>query len=492
MGIGTTLRRREPVGIGRRRGRGRPRPVARRSWALVALFVGSFLLLKLPWLALPYHWDEAGAYISPALWLSDAGLHRAVPGLHPPGRFFGHPTGLYLGLASFYRVFGHSIWLTHLVAATLGAAALYLTYRVGERIGGSSSGFVSALFLLLNPLFFAQAGLMHGDMAVAALGLAATLFYLDERRVPYFATAIALLLAKETGLGIVVGIAAYHVLFRSDRPGRVREAFGFASPALVLAAFFAASSMTTGQFVNNPYFETRALASLSFSKVRWVTRWLFVEQSRWILTALTIAGLTLGREAYRRRELPLLAFVVLPFWGAFGILYALPRYLLPAFPFLSVAAGLAAVALGRKAKLVPLAAIVAAGLSFALTIDGVHEGPGAHENNLEYVDVVETHRQLAAWLEAHHPGAVIAAGWPLRQVLRAPRLGYVSVPLDAAETHESPEILAWTAQGSAFNHSLIARAEAERWELLARFENGGKVAAAFGRPPHGPVRRRLE
>lgn len=466
--------------------------MARRSWALAALFFGSFVLLKLPLLALPYHWDEAGAYVSRALWLADSGLHRALPGFHPPTQFFGHPPGLYLLLASVYRVFGHSIWLTHLVAATLGAATFYLTFRVGERIGGAAAGFVSALLLLLNPLFFAQAGLMHGDMAVAALGLAATLFYLEERPLPYFVSAIALLLAKETGIAIVVGIAAYHAVVRSDRPRHLREAILLATPGLVLAAFFAASWMTTGRLVNNSYFETNTLVSLSFAKVRWVSRWLFVEQGRWVLTALTVAALAFGRREYRYRELPLLALVVLPFWGAFGVLYALPRYLLPAFPFLSVAAGLAVVSLGRMWKLIPVVAFVAVGASFALTIDGAHEGRGSHENNLEYVDVVETHRELAAWLEAHHQGAAIAAGWPLRQVLREPSLGYVSAPLDSVATDELPEILAWTAQGDAFTQSLLARAEAERWQILERFENGGKVAAAFGRPARRSVRPGLQ
>ncbi|MDG2304071.1 MAG: glycosyltransferase family 39 protein [Candidatus Binatia bacterium] len=463
----------------------------RRSRALAALSFGSLFVLKLPLLALPYHWDEAGAYVSRALWLADSGLHRALPGLHPPTQFFGHPPGLYLLLASAYRLFGHSIWLTHLVAVTLGATTLYLTFRVGERIGGSAAAFVSALFLLLNPLFFAQAGLMHGDMAVAALGLAATLFYLEERRLPYFVSAVALLLAKETGLGIVVGIAVYHALVRSDRPRHLREAVVLATPGLMLAAFFAASWITTGRLLNNSYFDTNTLVTLSFEKVRWVSRWLFVEQGRWILTACTVVALTFGRREYRFRELPLLALVVIPFWAAFGALYVLPRYLLPAFPFLSVAAGLGVVALGRRWKLVPVVAVIAAGASFALTIDGTREGSGSYENNLEYVDVVETHRELAAWLEAHHQGAVIAAGWPLGQVLREPRLGYVSVPLNSASTHQHPEILAWTAQGDAFTQSLVARAEGERWEILERFENGGKVAAAFGRPARRPVRRHL-
>lgn len=449
------------------------------AWPVAVALLGAFFMLKLPVLDLPYHWDEGGAYVTPALWLSEVGLHRVLPGWHPPSLFFGHPPGIYLGLASLYAVFGHSIWLTHLVAIGLGGMTLYLTFRIGEAVGGTRAAIFAALLLLLDPLFFAQAGLMHGDMAVAAMGLLAVLFYLQERFTAYVATAVVLVLAKETGLGVVGGVVAYHFFFRSDRPARLQEAAMLASPALALGVFFVATWLTTGRLVDNPYFEDRALFGVSWERFRHATRWLFAEQGRWIPTLSVAAALVALRGSFVRRELALLGLLLLPFWIAFSVLYFLPRYLLPALPALCIAAGIALNGLGQQRRLVPFAALAAAALVFGLEVTGDHDSPGSHEVNLEYVDVVEVHRSAARWIETNRPGARIAAAWPLRAVLKRPALGYVEGPLTVVGPGEEADLLAWSAQGEARNRLLVERARREHWRVRKSFERRGKSVVIF-------------
>lgn len=476
-GAGGPLRERAPLGFGMS-------GVPGTSWAL-GLGLVAFLFAKASVLSVPYYWDEAGAYVSPALWLADAGLVHALPGMHPPTQFFGHPPGTYFGLAVLYQLFGHSIWLTHAVAIGLAMATLHLTFRVGELIEGPFAGLLSALLLALNPLFFAQAGMMHGDMSVAVLGLAATLFYLQGRFALYAIAAVAAVLCKETGLAIVAGVSAYHLLFGRNRPRWLREMAWLASPGLALAAFFLATWMTSGQMLNNPYFTDNALLVPSADQLRFFARWLLVEQGRWVLVVSIAAGLVGVPGLARRPELALLALLVLPFCAAFSLIYFLPRYLLPTTPYFSIAAATALVGLGRMSKLIPAVAVFLAIAIFAAEAPGRSERAGNYELNLGYVEVAQAHAAAAKWLSQNRSESRIGAAWPLSMVLRNPNLGYVTRPLHVVDPRAEAEILAWSAQGEAANNRLLARARNEGRPVLATFGRGNRVAVVFGPPPSG-------
>ncbi len=453
----------------------------------IAALLAVFLIAKLPTLATPYYWDEAAAYVMPALWLADEGLHHALPGLHPPSKFFGHPPGIYVAMAALYRVFGHDIRVTHAFAVALAVGALYLTYRVGRVVAGAEAGLLAAVLLALSPLFFAQAGLLHGDMTVTALGLAATLFYLQERRALYLITATALVLSKETGIGIVAAIGAYHVLFRNERPERIREAALLFTPAIALAAFFAATWLTTGQVLNNPYFAENSLGAASIAQLRSVSAWLFERQGRWILTVATALAL-FERPPLGDNKPTLMAILVLPFWLAFSLIYFLPRYLLAVFPYVCILAATALVASSRRSRWIPVAALLGTALLFAREVTGERATVGNYEMNLGYVEVVNVHVAAARWLEENHAQVSIGAAWPLSLVLSHPRLGYVDKPLDitsAADRGEHPDLLVWSSPGGSENRELLARATSEGWRPVQRFGRGAKTAVVFA-PPKAP------
>lgn len=468
-----------------------PAPRSRRADRLyqlgIAALLAVFLIAKLPTLATPYYWDEAAAYVMPALWLADEGLHHALPGLHPPSKFFGHPPGTYAALAALYRVFGHDIRVAHAFAVALAVTALYLTYRVGRVVAGAEAGLLAAVLLALSPLFFAQAGMLHGDMTVTALGLAATLFYLQDRTRLYLLTATALVLSKETGVGIVAAIGAYHLLFRRERPARIREAALLLAPASALIAFFAATWLTSGQLLNNPYFAEHSLGAASQAQFRSVSAWLFERQGRWILTLVTaLAFFELPR--LDDKKLALMAILVLPFWLAFSLIYFLPRYLLAVFPYLCILAATALVALKRRGRWIPVAALLGTALIFAREVTGEGGAHGNYEMNLGYVQVVNVHVAAARWLETNHARSRIGAAWPLSLVLSHPRLGYVVEPLDIVpfiDQGERPDLLVWSSPGGSENRALLARASSAGWRPVKRFGSGAKTAVVFA-PPTAP------
>ncbi len=451
------------------------------------LVVAIFVLAKLPVLNLPYYWDEAVAYVLPSLWLADAGLDHAFPGRHFSGRFYGHPPLIYLTLASLYQVFGHAIWLTHTVAIGLGAACLYLTYRVGWLLGGSVVGGLAMSLLLLDPMFFAQAGMMHGDMIVAALGLATVLLYLQSRWAAMMCCAVLVVLGKETGIGIVAAISAYHLLFRRDRPNYIAETVAHASPAAVLAVFLGATWLATGRLVDNHYFNENALTTVSLANISETSWWLFVNQGRWILPCAIGGALLLVPKAFARREVALLVLLILPFWAAFSVLFFLPRYLLPAMPYLCIAAGLALAALGRRfGRGVPVAALAAVAMLFARDLPGNRDEPSNYEFNLGYVEVVNSQRALASWIEANHPDATISVAWPLNMNLELPALGYVTRRMSVVGPTEDAQLLGLSAPGDPRHSKLRDRIREEQRKIVRSFGEGNRVAEVFG-PGSGSV-----
>lgn len=398
----------------------------------VVLVLGAIVLAaKLPTLATPYHWDET-LWIGLAHKLAGLPLWHVLPGWHPPTLFGGRPPGLYLPLAALFKMTGPSIWLSHLAIAAFAVVGVVFTYRLGALLYGRRAGIFAALFLFLNPLYFAQAGMFVADLPVAACGVASVYWALRRRYVPYLVFAVALVLLKETALAIVFAVSAY-VLVREWRRGiahAVGAAVLSATPLLLMGLYYTAQKLTSGSFFVQYAEQFDWLQpGLALGQLRTITRWLFVEQSRWIFTALIAAHLVGNPTARRRPELLLFGLITLCSGYAFSVLYLLPRYLLPVMPYLCVLAA------GALVELFPSRAVhvtLGAGmvLLLALRLPGT-ERPGNREWDLGYLAAVQTYAATAARLERDHSGARILATWPLTVYLRRPELGYVSAPLQA-------------------------------------------------------------
>src|SRR5580692_12799952 len=96
--------------------------------AALALIV---FLAHLPYLGLPYFWDELGQFVPAALDILRDGAwipHSTVPNAHPPG--------VMAYLALIWRAAGYSITATRLAMLALAAAAVVFTYMLGERLAG--------------------------------------------------------------------------------------------------------------------------------------------------------------------------------------------------------------------------------------------------------------------------------------------------------------------------------------------------------------------
>jgi hypothetical protein len=129
-----------------------------RRLPIFLFFAALVFISKLSILDVPHYWDEM-AWVSQAHWLSQVDLFRALPGLRAPDAFWGHPPGLHLTLASIAKVFGYSVVLSHLIPVCFAFLGVWFIYLLGSRLYDAKTGFFSALFLFLSPMYFAQSGM---------------------------------------------------------------------------------------------------------------------------------------------------------------------------------------------------------------------------------------------------------------------------------------------------------------------------------------------
>lgn len=398
-----------------------------------ALFLGIFavlqLLLHLPYLKLPYFWDEMGQFIPASLDIWQKGAWVPVsttPNVHPPG--------VMAYLAGVWTVFGYSIPVTRCAMLLLSSLLLLFTFllaiEVYKRVTVPMRGapaFAAVGLLLLSPLVVSQSMLAQLDMPAAAGSVAALYFYLRGRLWWCVAACTLLVLAKETGI-LFPGLFFLEAAWRR----RWVAAAAYTIPALALAAWLIYLRAHTGTLLGDSGFEHYNLwfqlhpVRLPLTLFRRVF-YLFADNFH-------IAGTFALLWAFRRTRL-----FDAPIWRGLATVFvlhvllvsmlggaALERYLLPVLPLLYIAIAGAWAVLPRKPATIS-AVLLFAGFGAGSLFNP--PWPYPFENNLSVVDFVTLHREAANYVELHYSGETIASAWPFPDGLRRPEFGYVSKPL---------------------------------------------------------------
>jgi len=395
---------------------------------LCALVVAS----KLPVLATPYYWDET-LWIGFAHKLARGDLWEVLPGLHEPFRFGNRPPGLFLPMAALFQVAGASISLSHAFVVCFAVVGVWYTYRLAALWFGREAGVLAALFLFLNATYFAQSAMFLADLPAAALAVAAVYYGVQRRFGAYFACAVYLIFIKETAMAVVGALAAWAFLVETRTSLRTAVADGarYAAPLLVVVPWYAGQWLATGHAFVRYEFEFEPFAGglrAALDQLPYVHRWVVWEQGRWLFSAVILAAL--ARPAFRRREVLLVALIVVAAGYGFTLLYFLPRYVLPVAPFFFAAGAGALVELLRDRRL----RLGAAAAILLMLVRGLEEDPprGNREWNMGYLDVVRTHREACAFIERELGGHAVQARFPFVALLSRPELGYVTAPLDVS------------------------------------------------------------
>ncbi len=449
-------------------------PTLARSHLLVfGVVFAALVALHLPYLTLPYFWDELGQFIPASLdilrdfaWVP----HSTVPNVHPPG--------VMAYLAAVWKVLGYSVIATRLAMLAVAAAGVYATFILCIRMCRTVPGvpaFTAAGLLIITPLFYTQSMLAQLDMPAMTLTAVSLLLFLDKRYTWCVAACTALVLVKETGAIAPVVFAGW-MMWR-DRDWK--RAAWFALPLVALSIWLVVLWRATGHILGDSGFAHYNVA-YQLHPVRLVATllrrlyFLFLADFRWIATFVILLALRKTRYFYRWEWTVAALYagghvlLVSIFGGA-----ALERYLLPVFPLLYIAAATGWAALIPKWRYASQA-VVAAGLFAGLYWNPPFPFP--LENNLAMVDFVELQRAAAEYVDRMAPNATVASAWPYTGALRNPDMGFTKHAYKVVETSDfhSANVIQACKEGRPDVLIVYARTWEPHWGVL-----GNRVVQQF-------------
>lgn len=446
------------------------------SWFVI------ILLLKFHILNLPYHWDELGAYIQPTHWLAQGSLFRVLPGFHPPYMFYGHPPGIYLSLASIYKIFGESIWISHMYVIAIAFLGVYFVYLLGKQLCNRFVGIWASVLLFFSPIYFSQSGMVTGDIVMTSFALM-TLYYLFKRKyIPYLLSGFCLVMIKESSLAIIVAAIIYLYITEKESPQVRTIMFKYAVPILPIIIFFILQKISTGVFLPNRGFISNDFICFDvisiYAKLTEVVKWIFYNQYRWVLTSIILICFLIKRKIFYKKELIVYLLITIFTTLAFSFIYFLPRYILSVLPLLCIVSALAIETLfnNRKLQILSVALIL---YLFVGAFYGDGKGRGSFENNMEYLDVVYTHKEACKYIENNYSNKKIFALWPLNQGLANPYLGYVDKPIITTSPKKPCDVYVYSPQSDLEKEKLEESMKLRNLKLEKKFEKNGKYVEIY-------------
>lgn len=458
-----------------------------RSFLLAgAAFVAFLFASHLPFLNVPFYWDELGQFVPAALDIFQKGAwvpKSTVPNVHPPG--------VMAYLAAVWSIAGYSIATTRLAMLAMAAVGVVVTLRLGVAMGLSMrASALAAGFLGVSPLFFSQSMMAQLDMPAMVFLALALLLFLEGRLLAGVVASMALVMMKETG---IIAPALFGVWLWMER--RRREAMWFLLPILPLVIWLAVLNRETGHLFGNAAF-TQYNVWYPLHPVRLVLAlarrvyYLFVGTGHWIGTIAVVVALRLTMM-FRTRAWRIVACLVTGHVILVSVMggAVLERYLVPILPFLYIGFAAALWSYSMRWRIVSATALGAALIAGSFVNPPY---PFPLENNLAFVDFVELHAEAAGYLEAHVPAGKIATTFPLASALRRPEYGYVGHRMHMREIDDF----------SAKNVAALAREDvaaivlySTAWDPLGLMENPRWIAFIeryYGyEPPVGPEEIRV-
>jgi 4-amino-4-deoxy-L-arabinose transferase-like glycosyltransferase len=268
------------------------------------------------------------------------------------------------------------------VTAMVGAATVWLVYRMGREAVSERVGLLAAALLAVLPVHVRDSHFMLANVPLTALTtLAVYLAMRMEQTRPWLAGAAAGLAAAAGYGGALVIVAAVIASFIRREPMALRlQACGIAlfaaASAFLLATPYVFLDLPT--FLNSFAVEmARLAAARRAAPAGWMTSLTALAESTWVWLLFAVAGIviigtSLTRRAGRVRWLPVLGFTLLFSVVLARYATAAARHALPMAPILCLAAAVGIDGLARLLTSVPVlrrhALRVVVPIALALTV----------------------------------------------------------------------------------------------------------------------------
>ncbi len=398
---------------------------------VIIIFIG----VKIPFLSLPYYWDEAWIY-APAIRTMEETKLGILPNSLPPELSRGHPLLFHFLGAIWMTAFGTSVTAGHLFPLLLSVLLFAAVYLFGKKIFLSDkAGFTAAFVLALQPIFLAQSGLLLPEVMLALFSLLTFYFYLDNKRILYVFAGILMLFTKETGLTVIATLLLWTLLeamFSID--GKKWKKFFVSSiiialPLIPFIAYLAYQNMLQGWFI---FPEHIGLISGSpaeiLGKAERYLVYIFIHQGRNILTFSTIIALLVvpfsGRtlEPNESKAVLVLLLYIFVYLIFSSLNFYSDRFTMSVIPVLAL---LFAFSINKALDFnwVPwVVLVIVAGLQW----QEINKRSSC-DHNLGYADEVETNQKAIAYCEEKSlQDNIFYGNFLMERYMENPYSGYVT------------------------------------------------------------------
>ncbi|PQJ09698.1 hypothetical protein CJD36_017355 [Flavipsychrobacter stenotrophus] len=327
---------------------------------LTALMLLLFLLYKLPFMALPYYYDEAWPYAVAIRTVHANGL-SLLPTALDPELSRGHPVMFHFLGASWMRVFGTSLWSGHSFAMVISVLTAVFTYKFGQRFFSDRIGAVAVLLLISQALFISHSAFLLPEMPMALWTILCFWFFFRRKKVAFVICAAAMLLTKESGAVLICSLALSELVdFFMGKERKfidlVKRELLIGYPVAIAFIYFLAQKIIYGWFLFPFYMNNLKSGLASFLEdLASGTAFIFVYEGRNGLMFFVLVGIIMLWLSKKVNIPPhqkkicwyLFSFVLL--YIVFSTYnYYMPRYLTAVFPaFIIVCAFIVDSAFGK-------------------------------------------------------------------------------------------------------------------------------------------------
>jgi 4-amino-4-deoxy-L-arabinose transferase-like glycosyltransferase len=401
---------------------------------LLAIIV-IFIIIKIPYLSLPFYWDEAWVY-GPALRLMEANKLSLLPDALPIYYSRGHPLLFHFMGALWLRIFGTSLIASHTYALTISIALIISVYYFCKKLFSKEVGLIACIFLLVQPIFQAQSVFVLPEVMVSLFSLLAIYFFIQQRWLAYIAMATLLLYTKETGIVAIAACGTWFLIetFYIRRKEFQWKKFIINSCYLILPLMFIALYFLLQRKMNGWYFFPEHVNYLlhdtrTFSgKIESYFTYLFIYWGRNVLTASIIVSLFIYffKKKYlhnpANKPLIILSLFILYYLIASSFNFYSDRYTMSMIaPFVIITAYL----IRTTFRKIFLYGFVVAVIAVQLFIHLPKKTSSDH--NLGYAESIKTHQEMIAYcLQNHFTNKKIFTHFLMFENLRNPYCGYIS------------------------------------------------------------------
>jgi len=458
-----------------------------KSLLFLLIVLGGF---KLDIISLPFHWDAIGYVIPSAEIIYSPGnlLDKLGATVHPP--FY------YLGLASAWWLFGKSLVVSHIYDLLIGIAGLVFLFLLTAELYGKKTGFLAVILLALNPLFFAQWGNVHLEVAVTAAALGTIYFYKKGSFWGYSICASVMLLTKETAmvvwLSLMIFVFVQNLWQKKELRSIFRGILWLSFPILPLIFWFFLHWKVTGSLVNTHLLINQHIFFSLFLKNMF--RYLVFDASleninsiNWLATIFIIGYFINWKKRYKIQLEWLFILIIILNIALFCYTDDMPRYFLIILPFFYILTARAILSITENIRFQSSIRLTTIGLILAIFLSSYHGNRNVDgwrlESNMEFKDFVKLQKSSCHFIETHFPHYKIICPYPLNLAMGNPWYGYVTQKMDVINFHafdpDQPVLVIWSAQSNFGDLAKFIEANQKSLRLIKTITSKGKTIKIF-------------